>query len=426
MPPIPLREAHAHLPAFGETMSRLQLAHCRTRDECLDLVRERAAAMDAARAPDWMVANGARPQGWTDPRWPTRQELTAACPNRPALVMGFDFHSGAVNDAALAACGFHPRSADPPGGVLVRDASGEATGVLLERAFTAAREAIPPASPAARMEHVRRACRALMEHGFFEVHDLLAPTWLGPALAELDRAGELPLRVLLYPALQDLPEVVKGAAAWQSPRVRLAGGKIFVDGTLNSRTAWMLSPFVDGLDHHPHGTPLLSVGQIVAAIRACRERGLGLAAHAIGDGAVRAVLDAAEAVGGGLLEGDCGPGHIRIEHLEIVDEADVPRFARQNVIASVQPCHLLYDIEVLRRHLPHRLERVLPLRELLSAGLQPGRTLLFGSDVPIVRPDPQDSILAATQRRRSDMPTSDAIAPSHALSESEAWACFRA
>jgi predicted amidohydrolase YtcJ len=149
----------------------------------------------------------------------------------------------------------------------------------------------------------------------------------------------------------------------------------------------------------------------------CDRLGLPVAAHAIGDGAVRAVLDAIEAVRPRT------PG-FRIEHAEIIDEADIPRFARLGVLCSPQPCHLLADVEALRRYLPHRLDRVLPLRELIDAGCTPGRRLLFGSDVPIVRADPEDGILAATKRRRADMHPSQAIAPAQAITEPEAWACF--
>jgi predicted amidohydrolase YtcJ len=93
-------------------------------------------------------------------------------------------------------------------------------------------------------------------------------------------------------------------------------------------------------------------------------------------------------------------------------------------VASVQPCHLLADVEALRRHLPHRLERVLPLRELIDSGCRPGELLWFGSDVPIVRPDPADSIRAAVRRSRDGDEV--AIAPEQAITDAEAWAAFRA
>lgn len=164
----------------------------------------------------------------------------------------------------------------------------------------------------------------------------------------------------------------------------------------------------------------MGVDAIAEAIRAADRLGVPIAAHAIGDAAVRAVLDALEQVR------PAARGH-RIEHAELIDHADIPRIVRLRdelgLTISVQPCHLLTDIEALERALPDRLGRVLPLRELLDAGLMPGRDLLFGSDVPIVRPHPQDSLRAAIHRSRED---SAAIAPEQAISEQEAWACFGA
>jgi predicted amidohydrolase YtcJ len=150
-----------------------------------------------------------------------------------------------------------------------------------------------------------------------------------------------------------------------------------------------------------------------------------MAAHAIGDGAVRACLDAEQRVRDGSGRRNT---QFRIEHAEVIDEADVPRFASLGVAASVQPCHLLYDIEVLTRSLPDRLSRVLPLWEMIASGLVPGRDLMFGSDTPIVRPDPIDSIAASVLRARTigspgGGPTAP-IAPEQALSAAEAWACF--
>lgn len=429
-PPFPLREAHAHLPAMGAEMAMLALADCRDRGDVLARVATRAAALASTREPGWLIATGLRPSAWPDPRWPGMSELDAACPARPCMVVGFDHHSGAVNSAAFAAIGFTPTSPSPPGGLIQRDRSGWPTGLLLEAAFNAARLAAPAPTHAQWLDHLRAACRALAGMGFVEAHDLLSPPWLGPALAELARAGELPLRVSLFPRVEDLPGIAATSASWRSDRLTLAGGKIFVDGTLNSRTAWMIEPFRDPIPEHPCGTPLMTVAQIADALSRCAALGLGLAAHAIGDAAVRAVLDAVQsrprerastrppAPAGG------SDGSLRIEHAELIDERDIPRFAELGVVCSVQPCHLLCDVEVLREQLPHRLDRVLPLRDLIAAGLVPGRTLIFGSDVPIVRADPQDSILAATLRRRPDMPVAAAVAPAQALTEREAWACF--
>ena len=232
--------------------------------------------------------------------------------------------------------------------------------------------------------------------------------WLGPAIA---RAGNPGVRVVLHPLLDDLDETVATRGTWESDRVRLGGGKVFADGTLAGRTAWMLEPYADGDPDHPAGQAMMGPGQLEAAVRRCEEHGVGLAIHAIGDAAVRASLDAVERVGQGLPEGR----HHRVEHAELVHPDDVPRFAGLGVVCSVQPCHLLADIEALRSAVPDRLPRVLPLRDLIDAGCEPGALLVFGSDTPVVRPDPSDSIRAAVQRRRADQQPDAAIAPEQAV-----------
>jgi len=405
--PERMREAHAHVLAHGRSMDMVQLADCESVETMLDAI----AAAGSERS--LVLAHGARPEAWTIPGWPTISELDAVSTDAAVAIWCFDYHVMMLNSKALTRTGFDRASDDPPGGQLGRGPSGDLSGVLYESAAGIAWGALEPKG--VDPTTLARAIEDLSSHGFREVHDLKAQPGLGECLVGVG----CPLRVQMYPLVRDLPEVLKTRNDWQSDQIRLGGGKIFVDGTLNSRTAWMLHPFADGRPEHPSGMQLMSDTQIEDAIRLCVGEGLQLAAHAIGDAAVRAVLDAAERV-------RAPRGSVRIEHAELIDEADVPRFAELGVIASVQPCHLLYDIEALRRACPDRLDRVLPLRELIDSGLTPGRDILFGSDTPIVRPDPEDSILAATNRGRRDMPLADGIAPGQAISEAEAWACFDA
>ncbi len=408
--PFPLREAHAHLLAFGQYQTFLDLSACASQAEVLELVRRNATE-------GWIVGVGARPAAWPEGDWPTLEAFDRVTGDRPALLWCFDYHAVLVNSKALAIAGLTASSADPSGGVLARRADGALTGVLLERAAHVAWACVPQPAEAQRPALLRSALDTLASLGYVEVHDLLSEPWLGPALAALDDRGELPVQVHLYPRLEHAAEVASGRQTWERDSLRLAGVKVFADGTLNSRTAWMLEPFADPLPDHPRGTPIMSPEQLVRAVREAEALRLPLATHAIGDGAVRAVLDAIETV-------RPRTSGFRIEHAEVVDEADVPRFAQLGVIASVQPCHLLTDIEAIERSLPHRAGRVLPLRALIDAGCAPGEGLIFGSDVPIVPADPRDSIVAATLRGRSDDP--GRVAPEQAITEDEAWACFAA
>lgn len=454
-----LREAHAHVLAHGRAASMLWLSACTSREDALAWISSRAREMAANAEPDqWLVAAGARPEGWREAGrhergrhgvWPTMGELNDACPDRPCLVMSFDHHSGAANARALRASGLSSDAAagadasENEPGVMAHDEAGAFTGVLLEAAFMRVRESVPHASHTQRMGQLRAALADFDRLGFDEVHDLWSGAEFGPMLAEMERAGVLRHRVWLYPLVgragakesESLEAIHASRASFESDRIRIAGGKVFADGTLNATTAWMREPYREGLAEHPCGTPLVSVESLRRDMNRCWSLGVGLAVHAIGDGAVGAVIDAAEAEMANpawRAVRDAGLPPIRIEHAEIVAASDTPRIIRlwreMGLVVSVQPCHLLYDVEALERRLPHCLDRVLPLRELIDAGLTPGDGLWFGSDAPIVRPDPMDSIEAATTRRRGEGcvagPASRTIAPEQAINESQAWTCF--
>lgn len=363
------------------------------------------------------------------------RELDGVCSDIPCFLMGFDHHSAACNSLAFAHFGYHAHSRDPVGGTIVRDDQAQPTGLLLESAFARARELIPQPTRAQAVHLVEQACQALAAMGYDRVHDLLAQPFLGEILAQLNDEGRLPLRVGLF-APMDLAagckafdEFENSSRRWSRDRVRFLGGKLFADGTLNSATAAMLEPYREPMQGYPQGQLLLDDSQIARAMEHVAGCGAGqgsaddrptLAVHAIGDRAVRTVLDAYESVGRGTR----GTLALRVEHAELIDEADVPRFRLLGVTASVQPCHLLYDMEVLRRQLPRRLSRVLPLRELIDSGLVPGETLIFGSDVPIVPANPEDSIQAAVHRRRAGMTAEQAIGMDQAIDEATAWRCF--
>ncbi len=408
-----LREAHAHLFQLGRSLAMVDLASCDSRQAMIDMLGQRAAASP----PDaWILAHGARPDGWTDPTWPTRQELDRACDGRAVVAWCFDYHKLVGSSSALSIAKIDADTQVDSGRVEL-DADNEPTGVLIEHAALMMWSAVPEPDESQRVELVRDACAHLEAMGFVEMHELKSQPWLGGVLSDLHAAGEIRLRSVLFPLMKDLRETISLSSSWSPDAARVGGGKVFVDGTFNSRTAWMLEPFADGHADYPRGTPMMKPKQIDAMLTICKDHHLPIAAHAIGDGAVRAVLDAIERTG-------CAHSGCRIEHAELIDESDIPRFKELGAIASLQPCHLLPDIEALRKAVPDRLDRVFPIRELIESGLEPGVDLIFGSDVPIVRANPEDSIQAAVHRRRVGMDESDAINLDQRISEDQAWACF--
>jgi len=412
-PPFPIREAHAHLAQTGRAERMLDLARAASATDAAERIAQATRELPPHQP---LLAHSLRPEAWDNPAWPTRDQLDRAAPHNPVCLWCFDYHALAANTAMLALAGVTDATNDPAGGSFQRNHAGSLTGLCLEAAALHVWNAVPEPDETQRQDHLKAAFQRFADLGFAEVHDLKAQPWLPAALAQLERAGELTLRVHLYPLVEHLPAIAANRASFESDRIRLAGGKLFADGTLNSRTAWMLDPYADAPPDRPRGTPMVTPDDIDNAIRTCDEHNLPLATHAIGDAAVRAVLDAIERV----KPRTAGQ---RIEHAELIHEQDTPRFAQLGVTCSPQPCHLLPDIEALARAVPDRLHRVLPIKELIDLGLTPGQTLIFGSDSPIVRPEPQDSVLAATTRTRPGAATT--IAPEQAITEDQAWAAFK-
>jgi len=407
-----MREAHAHLFQLGRSLTMLDCSGCESREAMLDSIADFSQKL---KPMDWVLAHSVRPEGWTDPRWPSRQELDHASGNRPVCAWCFDYHSMGASSAALKQAGI-TRTTIIDRGIIELDDCQTPTGVLFEHAALKLWSSVPEPDASKRRSHVLSACQHLGKLGFTEVHDLKAQPWLGQVLHDLQSSGEIDQRFQLFPLTKDLDAILATHNEWKSDRLVLAGTKIFTDGALNSRTAWMLEPYTDT---NTVGTPMMSPQEIDNAMLKSKAHNLPVAAHAIGDAAVRSVLDSIERTG-------CTHMNARIEHAELVHPDDIRRFVELGVIVSVQPCHLLPDIEALNTGLSDRLDRVLPLRSLIESGCVPGESLIFGSDVPIVRADHEDSVQAAVHRRRSGMDESAAIGLNQRLTLNESLACFGA
>lgn len=420
-----LRDAHLHLAEHGEALGLVNLSGCGSVEECLRLVAEAARAV----APGgWVRAKGARIAGWREARYPTAKELDEAADGRCVVVQSFDHHAMAVSTSVLRAVGIGHWALGDTGQFIERDGRGEPTGVLLESACKAVWDAMPGPTPDDKRRHVVIAQSDLARRGFVEVHDMFSTAVLARALLELERVGDLTMRVWLYATPEHLDAVQRvfdeaiapGVRVSRGGMVKLAGLKLFADGTLNSRTAAMLTEYDEG---GGKGHLFFTNDQLAAHITGAADRGYQTAVHAIGDAAVRQVLDAYEQAG--RLTIASGPA-LRVEHAEFIDADDVGRFAEMNVVASVQPCHLLADIEAIQRFMPHRVERAFPLRELVDSARRAGRDerelVWLGSDAPVVEPEPGDNLRAAVLRGRGD---GAAIGARQMISQAECLALMR-
>ena len=379
-----LTDAHIHITEWALARGQVQLGAARSVDEC------QAMLAGAAPGGSWLQGRGWNPHRWGG-TYPDRHQLDAVVPNRPAALQSHDMHALWVNTRALAAAGITRHTPDPAGGRIVRDADGEPTGMLLETAAQLAVAAIPHSTETEIAAAVRDAQRELHRFGITGIHSFPGVHLPEPdpmrILAQLLERDVLRLRVLQHLAADQLDDAIRLGlrSGFGGDWLRVGGVKLFLDGALGSRTAWMREPYEASSDVGVQVLPRDVFQDIVARAAAA---GIASAVHAIGDAAVTMafeVLSAAPRV----------PAlpH-RVEHVQCFP-SDLVSLLGSGVVCSVQPCHLMTDWRAADRHWGERAAATYAFRTLLDNGA----VLACGSDAPVEPADPRLGLYAAVARR---------------------------
>ena len=408
-----LVDAHAHLLGLGGSLETVDLRGARSIDEVVQRVRA------ADEGQPWLTGRGWDQNLWPGQAMPTHRPLTEAFGERPVWLRRVDGHAGWANAAALRASGITRDRADPEGGEILRDADGEPTGVLVDAAMELVR---PPAPTPADLRRQLAAAQAhVLARGLTGVHDMgVSPdvdALYRESMGAEDPTERLRLRVMGYADASWLPTLARAAERPEpDARYALVGVKLYADGALGSRGAALLGPYHDRPGHR--GLMQQDAAALLGLCEQAARKGLQLATHAIGDAANRAVLDAyAEVVRAQGLR-DARP---RIEHAQIVDLADIPRFAELGIVASMQPTHATSDMAwVPERIGPQRLAGAYAWRRFLEAGVP----LAFGSDFPVELPDVAHGLHAAITRQDAEGRPEGGWRPDQRLSLPEAIAAF--
>jgi len=409
-----LIDAHGHLAALGALKRELDLRDTRSEAEMVERVRARAATLPEGT---WILGGRWDQATWGVAALPDNRALSAAVPRHPVLLSRVDGHAALANGAALARAGVTAGTEAPPGGEIVKDADGAPTGLLVDNAVDLVRRAVPAGGGVPTGELWRTAQEACFAVGLTCVHDA------GVSCADLDdlRAryarGELKLRV--YAMVSDEP----GIAGWlavhpprSDPRLSVRAVKMYADGAMGSRGAWMLEEYYDRPGHF--GLNVTPVDHLRELSAVAAQLGWQACTHAIGDRANREVLDAYAAALEGLPTG--GP-RFRIEHAQCVSLADLPRFAQLGVIASMQPTHATSDMRwAMDRVGPERLQGCYAWRRLLDTGAR----LCFGSDFPVESENPLLGVYAAETRQDLEGKPAGGWGPGQRLSRAEAFRLF--
>lgn len=402
-----LCDAHVHLSAWALARGRPDLHDARTLDEAL------ARVANAARGGEGWLLGG----GWDANRlgaFPTREALDRAVGGRPVYLESHDLHAAWLSTEALLRCGIGAETPDPEGGSIVRDpATGEPTGILLERALDLAEAHLPRASPEEIGEALAGSQRELHRWGITAVHSV-EPGGLADfeALREDDR---LRLRVLQHIPLAHLDAAIQIGfrSGFGGPWIRIGGVKMFLDGALGSRTAWLREPYRGTAEDR--GIRTLQTEEFRSLVRRAAEAGIASTVHAIGDAAVELALE----VLGSIPAPDAIPH--RIEHLQLCPPEWWGRAAASGIVASMQPVHLLSDLPAAEAFWGHERSRgAYAFAPLLHAGT----TLAFGSDVPVETADPRQGLYAAVRRVDWDGEPAGEWYPEHALTPEQALRAY--
>jgi hypothetical protein len=414
-----LIDAHAHFLFLGDTRRRLDLSGTRSFDEAVALVRERAA-----RSPPgaWLIGGRWDQSLWGEKELPSHGKLSAAVPDRPVLLFRVDGHAALVNRKAMDLAGIGARTADPPGGEVLRDGRGEPTGILVDGAIGLATRIAPPRSGSIE-ELAREAQGACLRAGLTGIHDMGVSEEEAEELERLAAAGVLKIR--LYLALgggQGLARTFAARKPRTGERVSLRAGKMCLDGALGSRGAWLLEPYADR-PADARGKPYTGLATedpaaVRAAAAAALRNGWQLCVHAIGDRANRECLDAFEAA---IRETGVRDGRLRIEHAQCVSPADIPRFARLGVIPSMQPSHATTDMRWVEDRLGKaRLAGCYAWRSFLDTGCR----IAGGSDFPVEDERPLLGFWAAATRKDREGRPAGGWMPGQRMIREEALRAF--
>ena len=412
-----LIDAHGHVLDLGLESVQVQLTGTANLQEAEQKIRVYARA-HPQRA--WLVGGGWNHVIWNLGRFPTAQELDSAVADRPAALDRIDGHAKWLNTKALQAAGITKDTADPTGGRIERDAAGNPSGVLVDKAMDLVEAVIPKLSDAERLAALQAAMRHMNSVGLTGVGDAGVGADGIASYRELADQGRLTVRVyaMIAGTGEDFRALSKDGPllGYAHDRLTIRSVKLFADGALGSRGAALLAPYSDKPEQS--GLLFMTNAEMQHKIETALSAGYQVNIHAIGDAANRQVLDAFEAayrtVGGRALRN-------RIEHAQVVALSDIPRFKQLDLIASMQPTHATGDMNMAEARIgPERLKGAYAWRAFLDQGT----VIAGGSDFPVESDNPFFGLHAAVTRTDHANQPPGGWHPEQAMTLLEAFRAF--
>ena len=409
-----LIDAHGHVMEFGFSLLHLNL----TQTTSLADAQTKLAAYAAAHPqPTWIEGFGWNQERWGLGRFPTAADIDLAVRDRPVVLDRIDGHALVANSAAIEAAGITAATPDPAGGHIERDARRRPTGVFVDAARDLVRRVVPAPAPLERDQALGKAQEALLAVGVTATADMGTTLDDWNVMRRAGDRGALRVRIIAYgKGLEPTLSIAgTGPTPWlYDGRLRLVGVKLYADGALGSRGAWLKRPYADA---PTRGLNLIDDTRLKNLMSRAAMDNFQVAIHAIGDAANDEALSAIEE----LSLTYKGDRRWRIEHAQIVDPADLPRFARGGVIASMQPTHATSDWAMAEARLgPGRLAGAYAWKTMLDEHVP----LAFGSDYPVESPDPFAGLAAAVSRQDASGRPAGGWQPEQRITLSQALAAF--
>ena len=392
-------DAHAHLMSLGFSRITVELGGAPTEAAAASIVEQRIRKSEPGQ---WIRGRGWDQNLWPTKRFPTHETLDRISPDNPVYLARVDGHAAWINKKALEIAGITKQVADPPGGKIVRDGSGNPTGVFVDNAMALVSKFLPPPSTKESEEAIKLAVEEYLQLGVVCMDDMGVDSKEIDVYKGLIDRKEFPFRV--YAAIDGPGETwdqyTKKTDAGP-PKGRLMGYgdnrlwvravKLYVDGALGSRGAAMLEPYSDDPDNR--GLTVTDEKSLKQTVDEALANGFQVCTHAIGDRGNNIILNVYEAA---LKEHAVADPRLRVEHAQVLALNDIPRFKQLGIIPSMQPIHCTSDMYWAEARLgPTRVLGAYAWRSLLSTGVMiPG-----GSDSPVESPSPILGIYAAVSRQ---------------------------
>ncbi|WP_167072038.1 amidohydrolase family protein [Sphingomonas vulcanisoli] len=410
-----LFDAHGHISDLGLQALSLDLTGTTS---LADAQSKLAAYSQRNTKTAWIRGGGWNQELWKLGRYPTAADLDAAVRDRPVLLERVDGHAVLANSAAMAAAGISAKTPNPTDGRIERDAKGNPTGLFIDGARRLIERAAPPILPRERDEAFAKAQDILLSDGVTATCDMTTTVEDWEAMRRAGDLGRLQIRVVSYAkGLEPLLAIAgSGPTPWlYGGHLRMVGVKFFADGALGSRGAWLKAPYADAPGQR--GTPFHGDTELKNLMSRAAMDDFQIAVHAIGDAANAQVLDAIEELSG-TYKGD---RRWRIEHAQIVDPKDLPRFAKYGTIASMQPTHATSDhVMAVARLGPGRLVGAYAWKTMLDEHVP----LAFGSDYPVESPNPFPGMADAVTRQDDHGDPPGGFTPDQRITLQQAFAAF--